>query len=128
MRLKPFPVMVVIFMLIFVTVFPVHVSDAFNNALSPTYISGDKTTTQVTNASNGSVNIVTSSSTPSYYVENESAYKSTEYTFNVTGGINPDNNGGTENYIILKQENKTLFSISYGRKDHNYNCFRFTGL
>ena len=58
MRLKPFPVMVVIFILIFVTVFPVHVSDAFNNALTPTYISGDKTTTQVTNASNGSVNVM----------------------------------------------------------------------
>ncbi|ARD84636.1 hypothetical protein FAD_0730 [Ferroplasma acidiphilum] len=117
MRLKPFHVMVVIFILIFVTVFPVHASDGFNNAISPTYISGDKTTTQVSNVSNGGVNIVTSSSTPSYYIENESACNSTEYTFNVTGGINPDNNGGTENYIILKQENKTLFSISYGRKD-----------
>ncbi len=107
--------LIIIMILAFTFASPLHITAPDKNITLPYYVTGDKKTTDVTNLSDGNVNIATSSCTPSYYVENETAFNNTEYTFNVTGYLSSQNNGGTGNNIMLMQDGKTLMSISYGR-------------
>lgn len=115
MKISKITVSIIIIIVVFTFAAPLHVHRKMSSTTD--FITGDNNTTTVTELSNGSVNVVTSSNIPSYYIENETGFNQTEYTFNITGFLNSRDNGLTENCIIAKQGNNTLFGISYGRQN-----------
>ena len=70
----------------------------------------------VQNMSYDEKEIRTCSNNSIYYNITESHYLQTEYSFNLSWGINPRVEASTENTIILEQANKTLLSIEYGKQ------------
>jgi hypothetical protein len=111
--------MIIVIALVFPLAGLTHIDRGNNIITAADHIQGNVNTTSITNVSNGEKNIVTSNCTPSYYIKHMSSFNQTGYQFNVSWYLNSNDNSLTENRIILKQDNRTLLAISYGRKD---NC------